>query len=88
MSFFYKISVFQKAEVGSVILARKRLLFRILTPFSKNNFIMAFQPNLSGAKWHRLSTEWEDEEMDTLMEQENALSAMAFLRTNNKLVAE
>lgn len=49
---------------------------------------MFFQPNLSGAKWHKLSLEWEDEELDLFMEEENPMSAMAFLRTKNKLAEE
>jgi hypothetical protein len=88
MTLLHRVSVFSKSEVGTVLIARKRLFFRLFTPLSKNNFIMLFQPNLSGAKWHKLSLEWEEEELDLFMEEESPMSAMAFLRTKNKLAEE
>jgi hypothetical protein len=88
MTILHRVSVFEKSEVGTILIARKRLFFRLFTPLSKNNFIMLFQPNLSGAKWHKLSLEWEDEELDLFMEEESPMSAMAFLRNRSKLAEE
>lgn len=81
----YQLSVFERPSMGIVILAKKRLLFRLFTPLSRKNFKILFQPSLTGAKWYELSAEWEEAELETFMEIDNAISAMAFLRTNNKI---
>lgn len=86
MKLLTKTSVFLNENIGYIAVTTPRLLFRFL----RNKYQWEFRPNLPQAKWWKLTSveTWDTEELQEFMELEDTLSAMAWLRRNQKLVVD
>lgn len=84
MALFRRLTMLERQGVGELSIVELRPPFSFFSSKYPRSF---FKPELSGARWWEIDIfSWTDEEREDFTNSPDPISAMAFLRSNNKIV--